>query len=164
MIIALKKRKHKPSTLSCTRTDGSVSWTKLQRGVETHDLAHFAVETTLGFTGAFYGIIARGFDISDFELPREQRPQTLIPANLPEQAIQTEHIVNLLQIEFFNSGEDPDFISTLRSALAAKNIRFPENLDQYELENIRSRFGELLMQWRSLGEGETMELEFNIKK
>lgn len=164
MIITLKKGKHKPGTLSCTRTDGSVSWIKLQRGVETHDLAHFAVETTLGFTDAFYGIIARGFDISDFELPREQRPQALIPANLPEQAIQTEHIVNLLQIEFFNSGEDPGFIVTLKNVLAEKNIHFPKNLNQNALENIRNRFGELLIQWGSLAEGETMELEFNIKK
>jgi len=164
MIITLKKGKHKPSTLSCTRTDGSVSWTKLQRGVETHDLAHFVIETSLGFTDAFYGIIARGFDISDFELPREQRPRALIPANLPEQAIQTEYIVNLLQVEFFNSGENPDFINTLKNTLAEKNIHFPENLDQHALENIRIRFGELLMQWESLAEGETMELEFNIKK
>jgi hypothetical protein len=67
LTITLKKMLTKPSILSSTRNDGSTTWSKLHRGLETHDLAHYAVESTLRFSKAFYGIINEGYNISDFE-------------------------------------------------------------------------------------------------
>ena len=67
LTITLKKMLTKPSILSITRNDGSTTWSKLHRGLETHDLAHYAVESTLRFSKAFYGIINEGYNISDFE-------------------------------------------------------------------------------------------------
>ena len=49
MEISLQKHSTKPSILKCVRNDGSVTWAKLHPGTETHDLAHFAVETVLDF-------------------------------------------------------------------------------------------------------------------
>ena len=40
MTITLKKMLTKPSIFSSTRNDGSTTWSKLHRGLETHDLAH----------------------------------------------------------------------------------------------------------------------------
>jgi hypothetical protein len=86
--------------------------------MEDHDLCHFAVEITLQFKNGFYGLIDRGFNISDFELPRNERPLELIPANLPLEAQQTEFIVNLLQTELWNTGINPDFLILLKDILS----------------------------------------------
>lgn len=44
MVIRFKKGKnqwkHKPDTLTCTRDDGSITWTYLHRGFVHHDFAH----------------------------------------------------------------------------------------------------------------------------
>lgn len=160
VIIRIKKRKGKPSILTCIRSDKSVTWTKLHPGIELHDIAHFVVESELGFLDAFYGIVADGFDIGDFELPVEKRPSELIPANLSQHALQTEHIVNLLQIDFSSTDNDSDFISNLKLILAEKNIEFPKELNQISLKRIQDKFHELRLEWELLGENETTELIF----
>jgi len=160
MIIQLKKRIVKPTVLECIREDGSSTWSKLHQGTVSHDIAHYAVETVLGFTKAFYGIIASGFNIDDFELPKNERPEALKPSQLDASALQTEHIVNLLQVEFFNSGENQDFIAELTTILSENHIPFPENLNSKTLKSIRTLFSNLLQQWNSLDEGEFLELSF----
>ncbi len=161
MIIKFRKGIDKPGTLTCVRPDGSTTWTKLHPGIEMHDFAHFVVETELGFPNAFYGIVAKGFDIGDFELPREQRPVALKPVNLPVEALQTEHIVNLLQTRFPNSNQDLDFITTLKNILTEKEIDFPKVLDQEKLNRINERLRDLLFKWNELENGGTLELEFD---
>ncbi len=158
MVIQLKKGVSKPSILTCIRKDQSITWSKLHKGTETHDLAHYAVEKVMGFTNAFYGILKQGYEIQDFELPKDKRPEELKPSNLHVSAIQTEHIVNLLQIEFLNTGEDSGFIKTLSNVLAENNIPFPEGFDDHKLNQIRQLFSEVLFKWGSLGDGEQLEL------
>ena len=55
--------------MSITRSDGSLCWAYLRENFEDHDLAHFAVETVLGFKDAFFGLIDLGYEIGDFEDP-----------------------------------------------------------------------------------------------
>ncbi len=81
MKIQFKKGKDK-STLHCIRKDGTATWSTIYQGMEIHDLAHFAVETELGFKKAFYGLLASGYAIQDFALPRAKRPKSLLPENL----------------------------------------------------------------------------------
>jgi len=137
-----------------------MTWTNIQPALELHDIAHYVVETTLGFTEAFYGMIAKGYDIGDFELPREQRPVDLIPANLPVQALQTEHIVNLLHPGYLSANAEFDLLSTLRTVLAGKEIDFPEILSTDKLHCIYQRYEELILKWKGLEIGETMEMIF----
>ncbi len=158
MIIQLKKGISKPSILTCIRTDQTRTWSKLHQGTETHDLAHYAVEKVMGYTTAFYGILNEGFNITDFELPKDKRPEPLQPKNLHVTAIQTEHIVNLLQVEFLNSGENSNFISSLKDILIEHNIPFPDDFDSNKLDQIRQLYSELLFKWGSLGDGEQLEL------
>ncbi|MEO0573450.1 MAG: hypothetical protein AAF039_17240 [Bacteroidota bacterium] len=96
MEIQFKKLINKPSTLTCVRIDGPTTWIKLYPGIEAHDLAHYAVETALEFQDAFYGMVAKGSNMEDFELPRDIRPETVLPQNLSEEALITEHLVNLI--------------------------------------------------------------------
>ena len=127
----------KPSVLTIYREDGSYSWSKLHRRLETHDLAHYSVESTLGFDKAFYGIIANGFEISDFELPREQRPFAVRPENLSSEAIITEHIVNLLEVELNNTGLNANLLTELRTILNENNLPYQEKLTVELLEEMR---------------------------
>ena len=150
----------KPSVLTIQRTDGSSTWAKLHRGLETHDLAHFAVESKLGYTHAFYGIIDKGYNIGDFELPREQRPIEVRPENLHKEAIITEHIVNLLEIELLNSGWNDNFLSELKIILTDNGLSFPEHLNDDTLNEIRTTYHDLYNKWLVLEEGQEISLDF----
>ncbi len=118
---------------------------------------HYAVETTLGMRRAFFGLIAEGWDVTTFEEPGTA-------ARLPAEAIHAEQIVNLLLQEAVE-GESrlaEVFNATLAAAVAgAKQMQTaPPVLTELQLSRIRERFGELSAEFRSLGEGETLELNF----
>ena len=159
MKIQFKKGGQKQSILTCIREDGTSTWAKLKPGMETHNLAHYAVETVLKFDKAFYGILSSGYGISDFELPAHKKPKELA-SELDESAIQTEHIVNLLQIEVFNIGENQQFIPDLISILKENNLPVPHNLNTSTLTKIREMFSGLLVQWQSLENEGVLELDF----
>ena len=160
MIIRFVKNQEKPNTIICQRSDGSSSFAKLYSGLEIHDLAHYVVESELNMTTAFYGLVARGFDIEDFGMDRELRPKELLPSGLSDQALQAEHIVNLLQVEFSEPGNAFNFIDTLRAILLEKGIRFPQALNEESLGRIRARLKELMTQWNSLPYGSGIQLSF----
>jgi len=160
MTITLKKMTTKPGILTITRTDGSITWTKLHKGLETHDLAHFAVESTLQFDNAFYGLINKGYTVADFELPKEQRPFEVRPENMHENAIITEHIVNLLEIEFMNSGFNNCFLEDLKKILSEHHLSFPKLLNLESLENIRTMYHDLVNKWLALEEGQELRIMF----
>lgn len=162
MIIQFKKNNSKPSTLTCIRADGSRTWDKMQVDFELHDLAHFAIETELGFTNAFYGLLAKGHNIQDFALPIEQRPSELISKNLPAESLQTEHIANLLLIGHYQKNISSDLINQLKDILKENDLAFPEILTPERLKKINTHFQELILKWNALGEGETMSLIFDL--
>ena len=161
MLIELKKKKDKNAILHINRSDGSSSWTKLHPGLVDHDLAHFAVEKHLNFKKAFYGLIDQGFNIQDFALAQEIKPDALKGNNLPLESIQTEYIVNLLQTEFRNEGKEIDFISTLRHTLELEGIEFPNQLDEIKLTAIRQTYHQTFEQWQNLPTGASLQLDLN---
>lgn len=156
--ITLKKGIQKPSVLTIYRTDGTLTWSKLHKGLETHDIAHYAVESTLGFTKAFYGIINDGYAIQDFEVPKVQRKDAVKPENLHPEALITEHIVNLLEVELLNSGFNDNFLEELKSILIQNTLPFPDNLNSDSLLKIRKAYHELYNEWLALNEGEELSL------
>lgn len=160
MKILIKKSNNKPSILTCIRGDGSNTWTKLHQGLEIHDIAHFVVETELSFKDAFYGTVAKGININDYELPTKQRPKEVIPTNLSLHALQTEHIVNLLQIHYLNTQNDFNFIETLKDIFNKHDMKFPPELTEEKFEIIKNHLISLMQQWESLNEGEELELYF----
>src|SRR5690349_6673456 len=84
--IQLEKRRDGAIIMRCIREDGSVTWQRgnnaTARFFALHDLTHFAVETTLGFRRGFYGLLADGWDITDFgpPWPRGRIPSDAEPA------------------------------------------------------------------------------------
>lgn len=156
MVIYIKKGKHqwkhKPDTLTCIRDDESVTWTHLHRGFVQHDFAHYVVETTLGFENAFFGLVAKGYDIPDFSEPKANRR-----FEIPEEAMDTEPIVALLQVDLLEglgySGDSDGIFRDHRAAL-------PIGITDAQLEIMRQKLRALLERWRELRPGESMALQF----
>lgn len=151
MLIRCKKgknrHKHKPDTLTCIRDDGSVTWTHIHRGFVQHDFAHYVVETTLDFQNAFFGLVAKGYDIPDFSLPTSKRP-----FKIPVEAMKVEPIVALLQAELWESFPDP--------LLQPNSKELPANVTAEQIETMRQHLRKLLQQWDDLMPGESMDLQF----
>lgn len=154
MIIRLAKGRGRPDSLTCIREDGSTTWTRLHPNMAAHDLAHLAVETVLGFQHAFYGMVARGTNITDFELPKAERPE------MPTEAIQAEYIVGLLQTEPLNGKPYDDFPGALRAICKERSVEFPTFLTSKAADQIRTKWRTLLRQWYDLEEGERLEFRF----
>ncbi|HRI19780.1 MAG TPA: hypothetical protein PLA68_02450, partial [Panacibacter sp.] len=103
-------KKNDKQVISCKRKDGSTTWMQSDDFFIYHDLLHYAVETTMEFKNAFWGMLAGGVSITDFELPKELRPFTY-----SEEALAAESIVNLLAMERI-TGPLNDFNSVLDEA------------------------------------------------
>src|SRR5262245_49621493 len=92
----MKKNADGSSALTCVRANGTTTWQRHDgvhgRFFPLHDLTHYAVETELVFRNGFYGLVADGWDLSDFE-DRARR------ARMPAEAILPELIVGFLDTE-----------------------------------------------------------------
>jgi len=155
MNIRFTKGNDKPNTLTCIRADGSSTWANLGKMPVGHDLTHYAVETTLGLQNSFFGLLAKGYSIQDFALPKEQR--TIV---VPAEAKQTEFVVGLLQAELSDGAPNPEFFAVLDNACRNANLPLPRHRNPRQLDAIRTRIRELLLQWRSVPPGGALELEF----
>jgi len=156
MLVRFTKGKHKTYSLTCVRDNGSSTWSTYpsSSNFAQHDLVHFAVETTLGYRDAFYGLLAGGRDIPSFG----ERDQTTGKSpTVPLQAAQTEFIVSLLQAELYDQEINEDFMATL--ALACGNLDVPV-ITAEQLDQIRRRIKVVLKQWADLPPGEFLEFTF----
>jgi hypothetical protein len=177
--ISLTKRPDGGYVIACTRADGSVTW---QRGADAgffplHDLTHYAVETELRHRRGFFGLLAEGWEFTDFasDWPRGRIPADAEPAEL---------IVGLLDSERHAAGAvvsaDEDVRREAAGPMTAAEFnaaatRFFEqlgckevppaqrvNLTDDELSRIRRRRDELIAEWERVPPGGRMELAFDV--
>jgi len=122
-----------------------------------HDLSHFAIEKTLGYTEAFMGMLNRGMDIKEFE-NRERRLQLTIA---PE-AVFAENMANLFLMEIAQ-GNLQDFNQTLVQSFKSmgKELEAPE-LSNHEIQSIRDYLHKLIDKWKNLEMGKTMLLSYHF--
>jgi hypothetical protein len=161
VIIQFTTRTDGGAVLKCIRADGSATWQrqddKRAAFFPLHDLTHYAVETGLGFSRAFYGLIAEGWDIEDTTGKTARGP-------LPNEALEAEYIVSAFSAEraggaVATAGEFNELAATFASA---KGMPQPQPLTDEDLAKVRSRFDELAVKWRSLSPGATLELVFPL--
>jgi hypothetical protein len=161
LTVRIKKNADGSAALSCTRADGTVTWQRQQgaqgRFFPRHDLTHFAVETILRHERGFYGLVASGWDMSDFGAPW---PRGRIPAD----ADPSELIVGFL---------DTERASGMRWSAADFNDKAaayyrdhlpgttPPTLGDDDLARIRQRRAELFAAWDAVPPGGTLELVFD---
>ena len=158
LTIRIKKNTDGSAALTCTRADGTVTWQR-QLGPQgaffpRHDLTHFAVETALEARDAFYGLIATGWDISDFAPPWPRGPLT-------EMAGVVELIVGFLDAERASATvwDAADFNDKAATYYYDHGIATPPpSLTNETLGRIRQRRAGLFADWDAVAPGAALEL------
>ena len=137
------------------REDGTQSWQHQQTGIATHDLTHYAVETTLELKNGFYGLLAQGWDIIRLT-DRDVR------SILPPEGLWTELVVGLIQTERLSPEplSAADFNDMLDRERQNFRLGIERQVSDDELNQIRDTFNQLYFRWRNLKPGEQMSLEF----
>ena len=160
LLIRIKKNRDATAALSCTRADGTTTWQKqharLAEFFPKHDLTHYAVETVLGFRRGFYGLVAEGWDISDFGTPWPR-------GSLPADAEPAELVVGFLDVERASGvrATAADFNEKAAVYYEQHGIPGRFELTDDDLTRIRARRDELFAQWDEVADGDAMELAFD---
>ena len=154
--IRFKKLRDGSHNFSCERADGTQTWQRQPNISPMHDLTHYAVETILGHRHGFYGMVADGWDLSDFGAPW---PRGRIPAD----ADPSELIVGFFDVE--RTMEQPMTSQEFNQAIGTYyRDHFGRDAEWEVTEKqrlaIRVRMRELFQQWRQLAPGDTLELPF----
>jgi hypothetical protein len=156
MEISFIKKKNNSFILKCNRTDGSSTWKHSTSFFVYHDLMHFAVETTLGYSASFYGMLKNGIDITEFDLPGKKRT-----VKLTDESIFTEHLVNLFLVEA-KDGYLNDFNSFLKDIFQKQALSIEcKTLTDDQVLQIRKIFRQLTAKWQNLTEGNSLNLQFS---
>jgi hypothetical protein len=160
IVIRIKKGADGRTSLSCTRADGTTTWQR-QQGAQAsffprHDLTHYAVETVLGHRRGFYGLVAAGWDLSDFGTPW---PRGL----LPKEANISEIIVGFFDRERASGerGTADELNEHVASFCEENGLAAPEKFTEEDLSRVRRKRGEVFAQWEAVKPGETLELPFD---
>jgi hypothetical protein len=141
------------------RADGTATWQRKDGPnawyFAAHDMTHYAVETILGYRRGFYGLVAEGWDLSDFGSPWPRGP-------VPADALPVELLVSYLDMERASMTEWPaeDFNAKAADYFATHKLDNPPIFKEDQLRKIRDKVRELHILWGKLAEGQTMELTF----
>lgn len=158
--IRLKRKADGSAAITCERADGTSTWQR-QEGIvgqvfPAHDMTHYAVETTFGFTEGFFGLVADGWDMSDFAKPWPRGP-------IPDEAQQVELLVGLLDMQrrMMADWSAEDMLEQGRLYVASRGDRvaLPSLTDEM-LEKVQALRAEVFAKWNSVEPGETLELVF----
>ena len=120
-----------------------------------HDLSHYAIEKTLGYKTAFWGLIKNGLHPSVFE-NKEKRDQL----TLSNEAWLTEYMANLILIEL-TQGEFENINQVLKES-STKHISpfdIPE-LTKDQINSIRKTYKKLVREFKELAHDGSMNLFF----
>jgi len=160
LLIRFKKNKDGSAALTCVRSDGSATWQrqngKLGAVFPPHDLTHYAVETTLGFDHAFFGLIADGWEISDFAAASR-------PAPLTDESLEVEIFVGAFDLERMTGQQSTadEFNAQARFVASRNGGGFlPRPLTEEDLACVRETRANVFAKWAAVEPGGTLELPF----
>ncbi len=154
MTITFKKgREGRSDPVSYTRADGSVEW--MSSGFYVlHDLMHYAVEHTLGYTEAFFGLMARGWTLRDFEHPKP------IIDRMPNQAVWAEALVNALAVQL-RAGTNDEEVDEHVARSCQQHHRPILTISAAQKTAIRAELDRLMQAWEALPANGSLDLIFN---
>ena len=139
------------------RSNGAKTWMNADDFFIAHDLSHYAIEKTLGYKTAFYGMINSGIELTDF-LDKEKRNAM----DFTDEAMYAESMANLFLIDN-KQGKIENFNQLQQEAL---QTGFPKakllHLSEEQIDAIRNYLSQLLVQWSYLSSGESLQLEIDV--
>jgi len=160
IVIRIKKGADGRSALSCTRADGTTTWQSLTGSQAAffprHDLTHYAVETVLGHRKGFYGLVAEGWDLSDFGTPWPR-------GKLPPDANLSELFVGFFDRERASGqiGTAEELNEQIANFCAENGLPVQDKCAEDDLTRVRQKRGELFARWDAVPAGEAVELPFD---
>jgi hypothetical protein len=155
--IIIKKKAGNKHTISYIREGFEDYWIEADDFLVLHDLCHYAIETTLQYKNAFWGLIKKGINPGVFE-----NKDTRDSLELTNEAWYAEHLANLLLIEF-TQGEFEDINAMLEQSLRQQNSRIPTiQFSNIVVEEIRALLHTLIEKWRVVEVGDYLSLDFTI--
>jgi hypothetical protein len=159
--IRLKRRSDGSAVLTCERADGSVTWQRQEGSLgmvfPSHDLTHYAVETALGYDQGFFGLVADGWDISDFASPWSRGP-------IPAQALEVELMVGLLDMQRLMNADwtAAELLEQGKLYVEGRNAKAPlPVLTDEMLTRIREARRDIFARYAEVAPGDTLELVFD---
>lgn len=121
-----------------------------------HDLTHFAVECELGLQEAFYGLVARGWDLRDFGRPWPR-------GSLPPEALLAEVLVGYLDVT--RASGHPltadDCNRSVRGYFSTTPHVVEYSITDEALQRICIALDDLLNRWYVLAPREMLTLSFD---
>lgn len=110
--------------LRCVRADGSSTEVEMPRqGALPHDLIHAIVESALGFSDGFIGLVAKGADMA---FAAQQFQEYIDPAR-HAQVAQAESVVESLQAQLWSGAFDGEaFAYGVQTACAMRGVAPPD--------------------------------------
>lgn len=155
MEILFKKRQGRKNIITYKRDTLNDYWFEADDFLVLHDLSHYAIEATLKYSSAFWGLIKSGINPSVFE-NKELRDKILIT----NEAWYAECLANLVLIEL-SQGEFENFNLVFKESVQQMNKNIPDIvLTNEQINAIRMFYKKLIQQWRSLETDNTMILLF----
>jgi hypothetical protein len=161
LLIRIKKGTDGRTTLSCVRPDGTITWQRQEGGQAAffprHDLTHAAVESVFGFRKGFYGLVADGWDLTDFGSPWPR-------GHLPAEANLSERAVAFFDRERGSGvmGEVNELNQDLEAYCRDNELVAPTYTEE-DVMRVRQKRGELFSKWDGVKPGETFEVEFPVR-
>ncbi|MEP6492513.1 MAG: hypothetical protein ABJF01_07540 [bacterium] len=160
LLVRIKKKTDGDAALSCIRADGTTTWQRqegqLGRFFPLHDLTHYAVESVLMLRQAFFGLLAEGWDISDFGTPESR-------GKIPDDAGFAEMVVGCFDLERMTGmlGTADEYNERIATHSRDNGLPpTPFRLSDEQIARIRHLRSELFAKWTSLPPGDTLELTF----
>ncbi|PYQ77314.1 MAG: hypothetical protein DMG04_00780 [Acidobacteria bacterium] len=155
MVIQWKKGRDGPPNLTCVRADGTRTWRRVHPFFPTHDLVHCAVESVFGLTQAFFGLVASGWSLDDFD---QRGP----PARLPNEALWAENMVGLFDLERATGHvmAAAEFNAALAASLSAQGRPPFRSVTDADLARVRALVADLRGRWQVMAVGDTLAIPF----
>jgi hypothetical protein len=144
-------------SLRVERENGTSDWMPTTPFFVEHDITHFAVETTLGFQEAFWGLMSKGWSFSNFE---DRQPGSRKAVQLPPEAYITEGLVGAIQVDHMHGPFSYEgFLKVLRESHEALGAT-PPVITSEQLTSIRELKNQLIVRWKELAPGDRLEITF----
>jgi hypothetical protein len=157
MKVIIKKKSGAKHKITYIREGLEDFWIEADDFLVIHDLCHYAIENTLQYKNAFWGLVATGINPGVFE-----NKETRDALQLSNEAWYAEHLANLLLIEIIQ-GKFNDMNQVLNESITRFNPTIPGiHYSDKEMVEIRNVVEKMFNSWKVLETGERLIFEFNI--